>query len=120
MIVQVKSMLKLVPFYIRDLSKEYPTLGQKNKVTVPGPKHVGPVWLHTLSPAVLLSLEAFLGGLFWNGVQLRSHILYDVLEAVNAITHVRKRPFYHFTQFPLPLLAVGENIVGYFWTDHMT
>jgi hypothetical protein len=34
------------------------------------PFKVGPLWLHTLSPAVLPLLEALLKGLFWNGVQL--------------------------------------------------
>jgi hypothetical protein len=31
---------------------------------------------------ILPSLEAILEGLFWNGVQLRHHVLYDVLTAV--------------------------------------
>jgi hypothetical protein len=37
---------------------------------------------HTLIPAVLPSLEAIMEGLFWNGVQLRLRVLYDVLAAV--------------------------------------
>jgi hypothetical protein len=46
------------------------------------PFKVGPLWLHTLSPAVLPSLEAVLVGLFWNGVQLCRRVLYGVLAAV--------------------------------------
>jgi hypothetical protein len=42
------------------------------------PFKVGPLWHHTLSPAILPSLE----GLFWNSVQLRHCFLYDVFVAV--------------------------------------
>jgi hypothetical protein len=46
------------------------------------PFKAGSLWLHTLSPGVLPSLEAILEGLFCNGVQLCRRVLYDVLAAV--------------------------------------
>jgi hypothetical protein len=46
------------------------------------PFKVGSMRFHTLSPAVLPSLETLLKGLFFNDVQLYCHVLYDVLAAV--------------------------------------
>jgi hypothetical protein len=58
-------------------------LGWENKiiwvVTVPDPLQSWSLVIHTLSPVVFSSLEALLEGLFWNGVQLLHHVLYDVL-----------------------------------------
>jgi hypothetical protein len=66
--------------------------------------------------------------LFWNGVQLRRRVLYDVLRDLAAtdasggvarqqkITHAHESPFYYYAQFPNPFAITyrGKNIVGYF------
>jgi hypothetical protein len=46
---------------------------------------VGPLRLHTLSPAVIPLLEALLESLIWNGGQLRRRVLYDFLAAVETL-----------------------------------